>query len=138
MGDRGGAAEGGGMLRLVLALTPDPDLEPEDDERLGRQLRAELAELDIDIATVSGGGAIPQDAKGADPVTAGTLLVTLSASGGVCTALIATLRDWLGRRPGRKHRVSVTLDGDTLELEHATAVEQRDLVDAFLRRHTAE
>ena len=51
--------------------------------------------------------------------------------------LIETLRDWLGRHSGR-HRISVTIDGDTIELERATAGQQRELVDAYVRRHSVE
>jgi hypothetical protein len=66
----------------------------------------------------------------------GALVVALSASGGVFTALIETLRDWLARHGGR-HRVSVTIDGDTIELDAASTGQQGQLVEAYLRRHTS-
>jgi hypothetical protein len=50
--------------------------------------------------------------------------------------LIAILRDWLGRRSSGQ-RVRLTIGADSIELEGASADEQRDLVEAFLRRHEA-
>ena len=124
-------------MNLLLVLEPDPELDPEACERLIRQLRAELVELDVESVVPAMGGTAPDGAKGTDPVTLGAVIVALSASGGVFTGLIETLRDWLGRHAGR-HRISVTIDGDTIELERATAGQQRELVDAYVRRHSVE
>ncbi len=122
------------VVSVLLVLTPDPELDSEAGERLTRQLRAELAELDIESADLAAGGIAPDRAKGTDPVTVGAIIVALSASGGVFTTLLETVRDWLSRH-GRRHRISVTINGDTLELEQATAGQQQELVDAYLRRH---
>jgi hypothetical protein len=124
-------------VNLLLVLEPDPELDPEACERLIRQLRTELAELDVESVVPAMGGTVPDGAKGTDPVTLGAVILALSASGGVFTGLIETLRDWLGRHAGR-HRISVTIDGDTIELERATAGQQRELVDAYVRRHSVE
>ena len=56
----------------------------------------------------------------------GALLVTLSASGGVLTTLIATAGNWINRRAGN-HRLKITINGDTLELGHASTSEQAAL-----------
>jgi hypothetical protein len=61
-------------------------------------------------------------------------LVTLSATGGVFATVIATVRDWLARRSGAQS-IKVTIAGDTLELERATAAERSELIEAFVRRH---
>ena len=123
------------VVSVLLVLKPDPELEPEAGERLIRQLRAELAVLDIESVGLAGGGPAPDGAKGVDPVTVGAVIVALSASGGVFTTVIETVREWLARH-SRAHRISVTIDGDTLELERATAGQQRELVDAYVRRHS--
>ncbi|WP_218825284.1 effector-associated constant component EACC1 [Streptosporangium subroseum] len=120
---------------MALVVVPDADVEPEEVERLTRQLRTELAELDVESIGWAADDVVPAGAKGSDPVTLGAIVVALSVSGGVFTALIETVRDWLGRQSGR-HRVSVTIDGDTIELERASADQQRDIVDAYLRRHS--
>ncbi|WP_328681843.1 hypothetical protein OG905_38490 [Streptomyces sp. NBC_00322] len=121
-------------MDIQLVLAPDRELDPEAGEQLMLRLRAELSELDIESLSSLPGAEAPDGAKAVDPVTLGTIVVALSASGGVFTALIETLRDWLGRQSAR-HRISVTIDGDTIELERASADERRDLIDGFVRRH---
>lgn len=124
-----------GVVNVLLTITPDPELDPEAGEQLARRLRAEIVELDVESVRPGPGGPAPDGAKGSDAVTLGAVVVALSASGGVFTALVETVRDWLGRSSAR-HRVSLTIDGDTIELERASDAERRDLVDAFVRRHT--
>jgi hypothetical protein len=136
MSSEGKGTDGDGVVEVLLVLEPDPETDPEVHERLTRQVRAEIAELDVESVSALGTEP-PAGAKGADPVTLGALVVALSASGGVFTALIETLRDWLGRHAGR-HRISVTIDGDTIELDRASSAQQRQLVEAYLRRHSAE
>jgi hypothetical protein len=124
----------GGVVSVLLVVGPDPEWDPEAGERLMRQLRAEIVELDVESVRPAPAGAAPAGAKG-DPFTLGAVVVALSASGGVFPALIETLRGWLDRQSAR-HRISLTIDGDTIELEQASAAERRDLVDAYIRRHS--
>jgi hypothetical protein len=70
-----------------------------------------------------------------DPVTLGALIVAFSVSGGVFTTLIGTVRDWLDRQSGR-HRISMTINGDTIELERASKTQQNELLDVYVRRHS--
>jgi hypothetical protein len=118
--------------RALLRLEAD-DADAEELDRLARRLRAELGELDVDVLAVAA-GELPEGAKAADPVTIGSLVVAFSAAGGVFPGLVETLREWLGRQAG-KHRIKVTVDGDTVELERATVAERQQLIDAFVRRH---
>ncbi len=123
------------VVNLVLVLDLGQDVDLEVHERLSRRLRAEIADLDLVSIGFRPAGPAPAGAKGAGDLALGAVLVALSASGGVFTALIATVRDWLGRQSGR-HRISVTIDGDTIELGHAPAEQQQELVDAYIRRHS--
>jgi hypothetical protein len=124
-----------GVTEVLLVVAPDPELDAEDAERPVRQLRAEIARLDVDSVRPVPAGPVPEGAKGADPLTLGAIVVALSASGGVLTAVVDTVRDWLARSAAR-HRVSVTIDGDTIDLEHASDAERQHLIDAYLRRHS--
>jgi hypothetical protein len=120
-------------VELTVVLEPDPEADPEDRERLGRQLRNELRALDVDeVATVDGRPA-PPGSKGVGMALT-EWLVTLSGGGGVFVSVIGTIKAWLGGRAGA-HKVSVTIDGDTLELSSATAEERAELVETFVRRH---
>jgi hypothetical protein len=129
----GGGSESS-VLAVHLTLEPDSQLDAEEYERMTRQLRAELKDLDVESVRLATTETAPAGAKG-DPVTVGALIVALSASGGVFTTLIAALHDWLRRRSGN-HRIRVTIDGDTIELERASAEREAELVDAFVRRHS--
>ncbi|MGW1564293.1 effector-associated constant component EACC1 [Streptomyces sp. NPDC002144] len=120
-------------LAVRVRIAADPGADPETVDRSARQLRAELAELGA--ARLEAAGPPPPGAKG-DAVTVGAIVVALSASGGVLTALVDTLRDWLARRAAGD-RVSVTIDGDTLELDRATAAERAAVVEAYVGRHSA-
>jgi hypothetical protein len=122
------------LLSVLLMRVPDPEADPEDAERATRQLRAEIDDVDWETLEVVSGPEAPDQAKG-DPVTVGAFLLALSASGGVLPSLINTIRDWLGRQGG-SHRIAITIDGDTIELDRASAEQQRQLVDAFVHRHS--
>ena len=58
-------ANAGDVVSMRLVLTPDPELDLEAGDRLIRQLRAELAELDIESVGLAGDGTAPDGAKGA-------------------------------------------------------------------------
>ena len=118
-------------LRVVLA--PDPDTDPEDAERLGRQLRDELRDLDVDDVEPVPAGPPPAGAKSGLLTSLTEWLVTL-AGGGVLAPVIGTITAFLTRGAG-DHKVTVTIDGDTLELGRATEAERAEIVDAFVRRH---
>ena len=120
-------------MELLVALEPEAGADAEETDRLGRQLGRELRSLDVDVAPVAAGPA-PAGAKGVDAASITQLLVTFGGSGGVIATVIATVRDWLGRRGGG-HKVTVTIDGDSLELDGATAAERAELIDTFVRRH---
>ena len=121
-------------MELSVVLEPDPGTDPEARERLGRQLRNELRDLDVDAVSSARAGAPPAGAKGVDAGSVTEMLVTLSASGGVVAMVVATVRDWLARRAGA-HKVRLTIDGDTLELDGASPAERDELIQTFVRRH---
>jgi len=59
MSSSDGDAGAGGIVNLLLVLEPDP----EACERLTRQLRAELAGLDVESVGLAAGGTVPDGAK---------------------------------------------------------------------------
>jgi hypothetical protein len=120
-------------VELRVVLEPDPDTDPEDGERLGRQLRDELRDLDVDDVEPVEGALPPDGAKSGVLVSLTEWLVTLGG-GGVLVPVISGIKAWLARGTGN-HKVTVTIDGDTLELGRATDEERAELVDAFVRRH---
>jgi len=123
-------------MDVLVILAHDPELDAEIADRAARQLRAELAQLDIESIRNAPGKPAPEHAKGLDGATVSDIIMTMSASGGVLTMTIAALREWLARQ-SRRHHISVTIDGDTLDLDHASDDERRRLVDAYVHRHSS-
>ncbi|MFF5144794.1 hypothetical protein ACFY6U_34645 [Streptomyces sp. NPDC013157] len=120
-------------MDVLLSVVPDSAASAEERERLARRLLAELRGLDLHTLQAVADGAPREGSKG---VTAGAVVLALSVPGGVLTSLIGLVQDWLGRQVGR-NRVSITLDGDTLDLPAPTPEERQQLIDAFVRRHGA-
>jgi hypothetical protein len=122
------------LLELELVVAADPESGPGEAEQLTGWLRRELLDLDVESIEYPRTGVVPAGSKG-DPVSLGALIIALSASGGVFPTLIATIRGWLGRQTSGP-KVTLTIDGDTIELERTTAAQQQELVEAFVRRHS--
>jgi hypothetical protein len=134
MGDEGVAHR---AVDVRLELQPDPESDPDDQELALRRLRRELSEFDAGVVRPVAGPATPPGSKATDPVTIGAVVLALSASGGVFVAIVETVKDWLSRQAAR-HRITLTIDGDSIELTRASAEERAALVEAFVRRHSAD
>jgi membrane-associated two-gene conflict system component 1 (EACC1) len=119
-------------MDVLLGLAPDSEASAEESERLAVRLRGELRGLGLDGVEAVAGGVAPEGAKG-DAAAAGAVVLALSVPGGVLTSLVGLVQDWLGRQAS-KNRVSLTIDGDTIDVP-ATPEQQQQLVDAFVRRH---
>jgi len=91
-----GEGTDGDPRNLLIELQLDPDIDPDEVERFGRQLRAELAQLDVEAISPMVSSDVPQGAKGVG-VDWGSLLVTFSTAGGVFTSVIVMVQDWLDR-----------------------------------------
>ena len=126
----------GNNIQLIVTLDAKPDTDAGDLERLTRQLRDELSELDVQADLVTGGSA-PANTKAGDVIEWGTLLLTLAASGGVITALINAIQAWLTNR-NQPATITIEIGGDKLQITGNPSPEQQQLVKAFLHRHRPE
>lgn len=104
---------------------------------LHRQLRAQLDDVTSLDASLGAPAAVPDGARGLDAATVSTLAVALLGSGGL-TALLASVRDWLGRGHAAPRTVRLEIAGDVIELTGADEDEQDELVDLFLARHETQ
>ena len=121
--------------RGVLLIQVQADqADPEEIASLTSQLGRELLQLDLESVEQATTGPAPEGSKGVPLPAAGTLLVRLTASVPIPTAVVRTLQSWLIRRPGRS--LELTLDGDLLKVTAISADEQRRLIDAWIARHT--
>ena len=123
----------GDSIELAVEIDAGPDADETETEELSRRLGDELLELDID-QVIPAAATAPGGAKAGDPVTWQTLLVTLSASGGVLTTVIAAVSEWLRRR-NRPVGVVLKIGDDSLTLPASSEEERRLLIETFVQRH---
>lgn len=111
----------------------EPDADPETIDALTRHLRNELLDLDVDSITQPVVGPAPEGSKGLDLIAIGALLVQVKNSVPLVTSVVSAVRSWLqrGSSPGRS--IKVTVEGRTLELTAATAEQQQQIVEEFIR-----
>lgn len=126
----------GNNIQLIVTLDAEPDTDTEDLERLTRQLREELSELDVQVDLMTGGPA-PTNAKAGDVIEWGTLLLTLAASGGVITTLINAIQTWLTNR-NQPAAVTVEMGSDKLLITGNPTDKQQRIIEAFLHRNRPE
>jgi hypothetical protein len=112
--------------------------DPERLTVLTDYLRADLLQLDVANVTALGAGAPPPGARAADLAAVGALLVSLGDSAEGLTSIMHAIKDWLRRGRGNPRGVRLELDGDVLELSQASAADQKQLIELFVRRHATE
>ena len=119
----------------------DHDEDPEELERITHNLRDELTEINtvekVDLVKKEGEeGKAPKGSKaGAEVIALGSLLVTLGTAA-VSTAipnLSNALQSWLTRH--ERHKISLEIGGDKLEVTGISDNEQHRLIDAWIGTH---
>jgi hypothetical protein len=119
---------GPGELSVVVQAGSDADTE--ELAQLADRLRPEFLDLDVDAVWQPVRGEASEDAKGADLLAAGELVVGLIASPEVLASIIDTVRSRLGRNRARS--VKLTLDWDALEVTGMSSAEQERLIDPWV------
>jgi Effector Associated Constant Component 1 len=104
---------------LDLNISLHDDVDGEELDRLTRQMRNELAELDVDTVKLAPGTDLPAGAKG-DPITIGSIIVALT-SAGVFTGLVEVLKAWVSRRDGRTVKFKAKVQGQEVEMTYSQA-----------------
>ncbi len=116
---------------MTVTLEGAPDSDPVELDELTIQLRAALLELDVDRVEPVRVDETPEGSKPGDAVAVGVLAITLSPI--ALRGVLRLLETWMANRPVRK--VRVVFGDDNIELEQASAEDQRRLVDAFIVVH---
>jgi hypothetical protein len=117
----------------MLHVNVEPEDGAEELAELGRQLRTDLLELDVENVDFVRADETPEGTKTGTPIDWTTLLLTVAASGGVLTTLINVLQAWLTRQDRKS--LSLEIDGDKLTVTGISSKEQKRLIDAWLSRH---
>jgi len=103
-------------LQLTLTLDGGPEASAQDLKGLAQRLRDDLLESDVE-AVEPAEKETPAGSKAGLGIDWTTLFVTLAASGGVLTTLIAAIQAWLLRNQASS--VTVKLGDDELTLTGA-------------------
>lgn len=123
----------GGDIRLHLAE------DGADDARLAeltRYLRSELLQLNVENVTALPGGQAPPGSRALGLAEISGLLVTLGQSADGLRSVVSAITAWVSRGDGARRTVRLELDGDALELSHASAADQDRLIGLFVSRHS--
>jgi hypothetical protein len=98
---------------------------------LTRNLRDEIAELGVERVGLARGSDLPPGAKG-DPITVGTIIVSL-ASTGVLTALIELVKSWALRREGRTVKFKAKVEDREVEFTYTPEGTTPEAMGQFAR-----
>jgi hypothetical protein len=122
---------------LEVRVGAGTDADPEELERLTAALRRELLDVDtVDGVSQPAAGTAPPGSRAIDPLTIGTLLVTLVKSAGGLRAVTRAVQGWLSGQP--KGEVTMEIDGDKLVVSGVSTADQERLITAWIERHARE
>jgi hypothetical protein len=127
------------LLINIESTLKEEDEDPEELERITHNLRDELNESDgiqkVDLVKKEDKEAPKGSKAGGEMITLGSLLLTLGASVGstIIPNIVNSLQSWLTRN--ERHKITLEIGGDKLEVTGISDIEKQRLVDAWLSRH---
>ncbi|GAF48105.1 hypothetical protein RW1_049_00120 [Rhodococcus wratislaviensis NBRC 100605] len=112
------------------------DLDDQQLDDTTRLLRTELLELDVERVVDARGQVAPEGTRGVGAELVGQLIVGMGPGLVALRQLLETVRSW--RTQHHQVEISVRIGEDLIELTDASPETERQLVDAFIRRHASE
>jgi hypothetical protein len=100
---------------LLIELSLDGGDTAELD-KLTRQLRAEVAELNVDSIQQVSKGVAPKGTKAVDVAAIGQMAITLAPT--VIPPLFGLLKSWVDRKPSTPVKVTVRVGRKTAQIEY--------------------
>lgn len=120
-------------VRVTLAPV-SPTTSAEETEDSSRLLRDQLLETSGTSVEYIPDGHVPDGTRVVDPITIGALLVTLAGSGSALTALIETVKEWLGRNS--THTVTLEAqNGSKITITGQQSAEDKELLEKWTARN---
>jgi hypothetical protein len=111
---------------LILTINAGEELDADQLDRLTRQLRSELLDLDTESVDLVKSETPPAGTKSAEAVTAGTLAVAILPA--FLPKLLEYLQSWTMREEQRKVKVKSQVGDRSIELEYSpNALSQEEL-----------
>jgi hypothetical protein len=121
-------------LDLEIQLGAPEGIDAEELDRLTAALRRELLEVgSVQDVSRPVEGPAPPGARGLELIAVGSLLVSLVKSAGGLQAVTGAIQAWLSGQP--KRSVTLTLEGDTIEVAGLSSADQERLITTFIERH---
>ncbi len=105
------------LTHLTLKLEAGDELDRDALDRLTRQLRREMLDLEVESVDFIQEDKLPEGAKTAEAVTLGALAIAVLPS--FLPKLIEFLQSWSLRAEGRKVKVKSQVGDRSIELEYA-------------------
>lgn len=116
------------VANLILNIEAGEDASSEEIDRLTRQLRNEIREMEVESVELVKEETIPEGAKSATAVTLGALAIAVLPT--VIPKLIEFLQAWSMRGESRKVRIKTQVGDRSVEAEFSpTAMSQDELKD---------
>ncbi len=111
----------------------ETDADAELLEQLTYNLREELLETPVDSVAVPTVGEAPEGSRALGIAAIGALLVNFAGSADALKQVVGVVRSWFNKKPAQR-TLKITVGDKVLELSAATAEEQQELVDGFLKK----
>ena len=112
-------------LNLTLLINTGAEDDAEELDRLTRQLRTEIQELDVESVEFVTSGEAPEGVKSGEVVALGSLAVVLLPA--VAPKLIALLRSWSMRGENRTVQVTAKVGDESLVPENSETMSLEEL-----------
>jgi hypothetical protein len=120
------AQENDSNAGLFLYIETGEEADVDELDRLSRQLRHELEDLDVGEVSFVEESGIPAGAKSAEAVTWGALAITVLPA--VLPKVVEFLQSWVMRAEERKVKIKTVSGDQTIEIEYPTkGVSAQDL-----------
>lgn len=113
------------LTQLYIEVSAS-DATEEDIDRMTRQLLSELRKTDVESVELAKGGEMPQGAKSGDPITIGSIAVSVLPA--VLPAVVSMVQAWATRGQGR------TVKFKTKEIEFEGSPEEFQKLLATLEK----
>ena len=111
---------------IIVTIDAGGELDADQLDRLTRQLRSELLDLDTESVELVKSDSAPAGTKSVEAVTAGTLAVAILPS--LLPRLLEYLQSWTMREEQRKVKVKSQIGDRSIELEYSpSALSQAEL-----------
>ena len=103
-----------GLTQLSIEISAS-DATEEDIDQMTRQLLSELRDTDFESAELAKGGKAPSGTKSVDPVTTGSIVMTVLPA--VLPAIVGMIQTWANRGHGRIVKFKGKVGREMIEFE---------------------